>query len=371
MVASLRVLAENACAKNIEGIVDIGDLSWELLANILRRVVNPDQLRLIETNSPHLAGVNDGELWRAMIARDVRNGENRIIFPQNPANWHKVYRKLKREDAAQDSIAEAHLAAALSAHKETKERDKTVVLNTVIDPVGHRRAARAGHSNLRQPAYAGSGYVSRAPTQSKAAPGLLGKALGVNKPPPSRARTSTLINSRAIPSTQNHRTVPVAPQSLVRQYQTQSSSPPKPTPTRTMAAISAPRHIQRPASRRPASAITQAVDAAARAQSLQRVNQSRMRDANVKTPTGAARNAERVAGATANGNANGNADRIAHEQKDANTAANTSTAANGPTTKVMTDTSPGQRQVKASSPPARIGGKRRQETSCFMKKPKR
>lgn len=92
----------------------------------------------IEKLSPHIAE-EDAELWHAFIKRDIPNGASKIRAntPTDATKWHKVYRKLKKEDQKQQSAAEEQLIASLNQKKADKEARSTQILHTVI-PQGKR-----------------------------------------------------------------------------------------------------------------------------------------------------------------------------------------------------------------------------------------
>ncbi|GAB7347594.1 hypothetical protein MBLNU459_g4474t1 [Dothideomycetes sp. NU459] len=133
MAATLQNMALRACVLNVAGIADVGDLPYDMVRPILRKIENPDQLREIEKVSPQIAG-EDAEIWQMFIKRDIQGGEKKLEInrPKNPLSWWKVYRKLKREDEEQRIAAEDALKAALSKHKSIKEGNATQIVHAVI-----------------------------------------------------------------------------------------------------------------------------------------------------------------------------------------------------------------------------------------------
>ena len=136
---------------------DVGDLRYETIRPVLKRVTNPAQLvskfkhsdlsyladisqRQIEEASPHIAE-DDGELWQAFIKRDISRGESKLqtTRPKNPSSWWKLYRKLKREDDAATQEAEDRLKASLNKHKADKGAKQTHIVHAVI-PSGEKRS---------------------------------------------------------------------------------------------------------------------------------------------------------------------------------------------------------------------------------------
>ena len=98
-------------------------------------------------------------MWHAFIKRDIPNGASKIALntPNNPANWHKVYRKLRREDQKQQEAAEEALRAALNQKKIEKSANQTnIMADTFIPGEGKKatfwngpRAAPSGSMALR------------------------------------------------------------------------------------------------------------------------------------------------------------------------------------------------------------------------------
>ena len=153
-VPKLVEVAQRSAVKNIDSITDVGDLPYPLLRPILRKITNPEQLRLIEEASPHLAGAEDGELWRAFIKRDIQKWQDKTLEPKNPASWWKVYRKLKREDETQRLAAEQQLKAALTKKQEEKDSHRVNIVHAVIPQKtkakwGEHRSVAAGPQALK------------------------------------------------------------------------------------------------------------------------------------------------------------------------------------------------------------------------------
>ena len=151
--------------RNAEGIDDLGDiLPFEMVVPILRRVTDPGQLRRIEENSPQLAGLC-GELWQNLIKRDILRWEEKMMAPENPKSWWKVYRKLKREDEMEKKAAEDKLKQAMNARKVDRERKQATIVHAVM-PEGNKAATKHFASN-RNMAFGGSA-MSRKPTGAEA-----------------------------------------------------------------------------------------------------------------------------------------------------------------------------------------------------------
>lgn len=124
-------MAARSCIRSLRGITDVADTPYELIKPVLRKIQNPDQLHEIETNSPQIADA-DAELWRAFIARDIPQWEDKIIEPKNPRSWWKVYRKLVRQEERAKEEQEAKLADAMRGLKSEREANRAQFVGKVI-----------------------------------------------------------------------------------------------------------------------------------------------------------------------------------------------------------------------------------------------
>ncbi|GAB7341175.1 hypothetical protein MBLNU457_7470t1 [Dothideomycetes sp. NU457] len=165
MVLSLFKLCRRTAIRNIDSIDDLGDeMPFEMLEPILRKVTSPEQLKTLEENSPQIAGLC-GEMWQALIKRDIPRWETKIIEPKNPKSWWKVYRKLKREDEMDKKAAEEQLKQAMKARMVDKDRKQATIVHAVM-PEGNK-AAKAHFAGNRSMAFGGSA-MSRKPTGAEA-----------------------------------------------------------------------------------------------------------------------------------------------------------------------------------------------------------
>ncbi|KAF1356468.1 RNA polymerase II transcription factor SIII subunit A-domain-containing protein [Delphinella strobiligena] len=155
MVASLVKMCQEAAMKNVADIRDVGEIRYEVVKPILKKIVTPAQLHEIERACPQIAE-DDAELWHAFIKRDIPNGDRKILenTPKRPTKWYKVYLKLRQEDQEKQDAAEEILKAALNKRQVEKESNSTQIIHTVI-PQGKKpvwsapRAAPSGLQALR------------------------------------------------------------------------------------------------------------------------------------------------------------------------------------------------------------------------------
>jgi elongin-A len=119
-VDSLVNLSLRACCKIHKQIKDIGPvLPYNVARPFLLKLDNPEQLHALEIQSPQIIG-HDAEIWLAMIKRDIPNWEARRHKPNDPKDWWKVYRKLKRDSALEMDAGADMLKAALNDKNEKR-----------------------------------------------------------------------------------------------------------------------------------------------------------------------------------------------------------------------------------------------------------
>ena len=139
-VPTLLQMAQSTATKNINALQDVGDISYELVRPILKQVKDPQQLRHIEINSPHI-GDHDAELWKAFIVRDISNWEEKIMEPKNPRSWWKVYRKLLKEERRANDESEEQLKAQMLGLGKQKEANQAQIVHKVIPQTRERGTA--------------------------------------------------------------------------------------------------------------------------------------------------------------------------------------------------------------------------------------
>ena len=119
-VDSLVNMSSRACCKIHKQIKDIGPmLPYNVARPFLLKIDNPEQLHALEIQSPQIIG-HDAEIWLAMIKRDIPNWEARRHKPNDPKDWWKVYRKLKRDSALEMDAGADMLKAALNDKNEKR-----------------------------------------------------------------------------------------------------------------------------------------------------------------------------------------------------------------------------------------------------------
>jgi elongin-A len=110
------------------GLTDVGDFEYWKIKTVLEAIDSPTQLHLIETNSPQIRG-EDAELWQVFVARDIPKWQEKNYAPRNPLNWHKVYKKYKREQGEEIRRDEEVLMASLAGIK----KERAVNVTQLVD----------------------------------------------------------------------------------------------------------------------------------------------------------------------------------------------------------------------------------------------
>lgn len=133
-------MATQAAIRLAGQITDLADMPYHLARPILVKVNNPQQLRDIEVNCPHIAERSE-ELWRAFIARDISDWENKLVYPKNKNSWHKVYRyMLRQEEKLKDEAEEALRKTMLGENVKKARREVLVVNKALPHPWAEERA---------------------------------------------------------------------------------------------------------------------------------------------------------------------------------------------------------------------------------------
>ncbi|KAE9382052.1 hypothetical protein N431DRAFT_393836 [Stipitochalara longipes BDJ] len=129
---SLLDLCTKACIKNVRSLNDVGSFEYWKIRPILQRIESPEQLHQIELNSPQIR-IEDAELWRAFIARDIPNWETKNYAPKNPLKWYEVYCKYKKEQQKEIERDQEILRNSMMGLKKEREThvSKVVDLRTL------------------------------------------------------------------------------------------------------------------------------------------------------------------------------------------------------------------------------------------------
>ncbi|KOS21060.1 Elongin-A [Escovopsis weberi] len=146
-----------AVIRNIKLLESVGFLPYETVKDILAKVENPDQLRRIENQSPHLKG-HTGDLWLKFIIRDFpveRKADP--MWPDDPEGWFRIYEKYKK---VHKTSLEGHgniLQAALAGLKEDKEKHTSQIVTAGQLPPSLRDVTkRSWGTRFRGPAKSSS-----------------------------------------------------------------------------------------------------------------------------------------------------------------------------------------------------------------------
>ncbi|PMD32786.1 hypothetical protein L207DRAFT_518613 [Hyaloscypha variabilis F] len=129
---SLVDLCTKACIKNVRSLNDVGSFEYWKIRPILQRIESPEQLHQIELRSPQIR-MEDAELWRAFIARDIPNWQTKNYAPKNPLKWYEVYCKYKKEQQREIERDQEILRNSMMGLKKEREThvSKVVDLRTL------------------------------------------------------------------------------------------------------------------------------------------------------------------------------------------------------------------------------------------------
>ncbi|KAG9238688.1 putative Elongin-A, partial [Amylocarpus encephaloides] len=160
---SLLSLSVKACIRQHRVLTDVGGLEYSRVRVILERIESPEQLHVIETNSPQIAS-DTAKLWQKYIAKDFPSWRQKNYTPKNPKNWYKVYQKYKREQKEEIARDEEALRAAMNGIKQHKETN----VSKLVDPRTTKlprlpRDPRMIVNNGGVPLKKGGGFVKETP----------------------------------------------------------------------------------------------------------------------------------------------------------------------------------------------------------------
>jgi elongin-A len=132
-VSTLQAMATRNCIRNAAGITDIGDMPYELVKPILKKIDNPRQMKEIEDASPHLRELN-AEVWKDFIRKHIPKGNTILneVDIKNPAKWRTYYFKLLKEKEQREKEDELKLEAAMKGLTKEKEESKANFIPKVI-----------------------------------------------------------------------------------------------------------------------------------------------------------------------------------------------------------------------------------------------
>ncbi|KAL1595072.1 hypothetical protein SLS60_009759 [Paraconiothyrium brasiliense] len=138
-VPSLANLAKTRLVQNIHMLEDIGDIPYAFLAPVLRQIQIPEQLVQLEANCPHIQG-ETGEIWLRLIKRDIPGWDKKPHQPRDPKNWSKVYKKLKKEAAAEEEAQQEALRQKMQALQKDRNGHQTTIINANLNLPSARRS---------------------------------------------------------------------------------------------------------------------------------------------------------------------------------------------------------------------------------------
>jgi elongin-A len=213
---SLVELCNQVCIRHVNLITDFGDLPFKLAYPILIRIDNPNHLRQIELATPEYAE-ETGDLWKRLIAKHFPDWQKKNYVPKNPASWHRVYAKYKKEQEAELAAAESQLKSAFAALANQKESRQSKIVEQRLLPKPPRDGRWIGGRNSGNtfsdlPSSLSFGGGSR--TKLTNGQSFLKRAKREAREDANRRALSTPTGQLAVPRGQ----VAKAPDSMVNEY---------------------------------------------------------------------------------------------------------------------------------------------------------
>lgn len=196
--------------RNMADIDSIANIPTTIAMSLVKRATTAQQLHTLEVSNPEVA-TETGDLWRAFIKRDMPNLKPEHMYePKNPRSWHKVYKKIKREEEAREAAQEEALRKTLLGDKVKKAENQAVFVDKIMSHARSGNESSVFVDGVRKQRQSGSEVsVSRAKTGAQAIAAI---------------RRQAAQNSRAISHAQPFKASPAparqitqAPQSMVRE----------------------------------------------------------------------------------------------------------------------------------------------------------
>jgi elongin-A len=73
-----------------------------------------------------------GEIWLRLIKRDIPDWDKKPHTPRDPKNWHKVYRKLKKEAQKEKEDQQNALKEQMRALQKDRAQNKTTIVSSNV-----------------------------------------------------------------------------------------------------------------------------------------------------------------------------------------------------------------------------------------------
>ncbi|CAH6721260.1 hypothetical protein CLIB1444_05S07140 [[Candida] jaroonii] len=123
------------CVRHSNQMTDVGTIPYHLVRPILMKL-NSKQLRLIETNSPHLKP-NTDELWKTLIMKDFPSRPNRpLIITSSPMPNKELYDLYENEQENFRKDSTERLKRMTQKLKTEKEENSVIEVEQILrDPV--------------------------------------------------------------------------------------------------------------------------------------------------------------------------------------------------------------------------------------------
>ncbi|WFD41564.1 hypothetical protein MPSI1_000195 [Malassezia psittaci] len=126
-VPQLTTLCRRVILRNLSAVHDLGDMPYRLARPLLQQC-RPDQLRQLESASPHLAE-DTQELWRHACIRDFIELRKQYEGASHvePQDWREVYNTKQQKVEEAKAAAKAKIKGRYAEHSAQKDAKKTIV----------------------------------------------------------------------------------------------------------------------------------------------------------------------------------------------------------------------------------------------------
>ena len=128
---SLKSMALTVALRNVSQITDLGDMAFVDAAPILRHVDNPDQLHMLESNSPNFTDnpKNMTSVWTRLLTKklpgwDADDWEDKYGLTEDDRaalSWYEIFRTIKEARDRAVAADTAKLLQDMQGHRQAKE----------------------------------------------------------------------------------------------------------------------------------------------------------------------------------------------------------------------------------------------------------
>ncbi|EPE06803.1 rna polymerase ii transcription factor siii subunit a [Ophiostoma piceae UAMH 11346] len=137
---SLKSMALTVALRNASQITDLGDMAFADAAPILRHVDNPDQLHMLESNSPNFTDnpKNMTSVWTRLLTKklpgwDTDDWEDKYGLTDDDRasmSWYEIFKIIKEARDRAVAADTAKLLQDMQGHRQAKENKSTHIVSS-------------------------------------------------------------------------------------------------------------------------------------------------------------------------------------------------------------------------------------------------